>query len=174
LLIIEGDVQRWIVVRPVAGGRSVKLDPFSPNQFIFEHSGSGEYEVQTMDTNREPVFSYFTVGDDEDDGPDMPDDPAGDFAELIKIAEANANNDLETRKKIGQAWQAVLVDRSGTLEELKRKFGKARGDVLSLVRDQDGSWNKWLLSVDGWFVSNAKAKETYLEAMTTLTKWMLK
>lgn len=173
LIVAEGDIQNWIVVRRVMGGRSSKLSPFAANQFIYEHQGQGEYEVTTLDSNREPVFSYFVVGkpDPPPTDPGDPTPPPGDFAELIEVARANANNDLATRKALGKAWSDVLQE-DGTLAEIKSRAGQARADVLSTVRDQDGSWNKFLLSIDSWFKSNSLDKDQYVLAMQALSNWM--
>lgn len=166
LIFVEGDSQRWIVVRPVAGGRSIKLVSFERNQFIFEHSGVGEYEVTTLDSNREPVFSYFIIEDMEQ--PTDPEKP-GDFAGLIEIAKANSNGDLETRKALGEAWLKV-INQGGKREEIQ----KARSSVLSMVKDQDGSWNQFFLAVDGWFRSQALNETRYIEAVGVLAQWMIK
>jgi hypothetical protein len=177
LIVTEGDHKNWIVVRKVSGGRSVKLTPFQKNQFLFEHSGNGEYEVTSLDKDSEPLFDYFIVGDDMPENPDDPEKPVdpppvADFAELIKVATDNANSDLETRKQLGTAWLAILGDSKITDARLKIEIGNARANVLSFVRDQDGSWNKWLLAVDNWFKT---AKPTdYRAAMAALSKWMIK
>jgi len=181
LVMTEGDHKQWIVVRKVSGGKSVKLTPYKKNEFLFEHSGPGEYEVTSLDEKSEPVFDYFEVeteGDqpDEPDKPTDPKPPTGDYSELIKIAEANANKDLETRKKLGSAWLAAIASLppTATIAEVKQKIGSARSDVLSSVRDQDGSWNKYLQAIDGWFKpKNLDAKE-YQAAMKSLAEWMTK
>jgi hypothetical protein len=168
-LTAEGDIQAWIVVRKIVGGRSRKLLPYQKNQFLFEHEGAGEYEVTTLDSKREPVFSYFTVNDPDPPQPELPLEP--DFSELIRLAQANANSDLSTLRRLGTAWLEA-VQGGGTLEQTRTRVSQARADVMSQVRDHDGSWNRFLLAIDDWFASQSLTQESYQAAITALAKWM--
>lgn len=169
LIITEGDHKNWLVVRRLSGGKSTKLTPFKPNQFLFEHAGKGEYEVTSLDTANEPVFDYFDVGVDKPDGP-KPELPG--YTDLIEVAQANANSDIETRKKLGTAWLAVVNSKPATISEAKKQIGKAREDILSFVRDQDGSWNRFLIAVDEWFKGKTLDQDQYLDAIKNLATWM--
>jgi hypothetical protein len=172
LIVSEGVSPNWLLVRKVSGGRSDKISRFSENQFLFEHSGPGEYEIITF-ADSEPFLTYFIIegalNPEKPEEIEKPTDPSKpDYKKLKSISDKALPNSADGRARLSNAWEKVAAGNYASIKDLQIATGNARISALSMVDQQDNAWRDYLVAIDDWFKLQNLTVDQYKEALRVL------